>query len=399
MLNMMRNVERRGPVRALAIVTLLLLAAPSQAGVIRVPEDHVDLQDAIDAASAGDVIAITGGTHYGVTVDKPLTLVGSASQKPSIEHGFFSPGSTSLTPCIRLSTEGVVTLANLTLHTGFNSSSSVFPPPAVSGSCDELRILHCAISSTNPTGDGYQAPANGMWADCERMLFVDSSALGCEMYFNLGVSQIASVENAGSGLSTSGQLTVLDSVLTGADGPFATVHGTNWQCGQPGGSSGSGALAASLAHANSTFTSGVAGAASVNYAAPWSDQPDEVCDLPVAAPIVAQSVMEWDASTLALSSGGFVADQTTTVTVGALGNALLLVGPPDVTAPQVGIAGALYLDADQLSITPINAPSQVTRDITPGAFDPEQWGSLVGLQLYSPGTGLTRPVFMAVLPP
>ena len=59
----------------------LALAIPSAfAAQISVPSDHATLQEAIDAASDGDTINLSGGSHYGpFSCDKELTIKGSGT--------------------------------------------------------------------------------------------------------------------------------------------------------------------------------------------------------------------------------------------------------------------------------------------------------------------------------
>lgn len=401
----------RGMKGALLVLVALLGTAPmTVADVIRVPEDHAVLQDAIDAAAAGDVIAITGGTHNGVKIDKPLTLVGSASQPPLIRRGlpiFYKTAE----PCIDLSTEGRVVLAGLVINT-YGAASLLNNPVAIAGDAGELLILHCDVDTyAQPWGYTKSTPAIAVWSD--HILIVDSQVRGGQHYYSETTTTIQPSDNSGAGLyanslSASGLCTVLDSEVRGGHGPIANVVYqsvfSQWHCGDPGGVSGPAVGGAvTLVHGNSVFAAGEAGHAWVYYSGSTPvGMPDEECDLPVAPvfdPADVGNVVELDASTLGLSSGGFVEGQTSVLTLGALENGLLLVGPPDPTAPQVGIAGALYLDGQELSSTPLSLSSPVTRNLTPGPVDPAQWGTVIGLQLYSPATGLTRPVFMAVLAP
>ena len=64
----------------LSAALLCLVSSPSQGAFIKVPDDHETIQGAIDAASAGDTIAVapstTGSYDEHVVVDKELVLLG-----------------------------------------------------------------------------------------------------------------------------------------------------------------------------------------------------------------------------------------------------------------------------------------------------------------------------------
>lgn len=61
------------------------------AGALIVPDEYQTIQAAIDNASAGDTIFVKPGTYYGnisyygITIDKPITLIGQNSQNTIIE--------------------------------------------------------------------------------------------------------------------------------------------------------------------------------------------------------------------------------------------------------------------------------------------------------------------------
>jgi hypothetical protein len=380
------------------VLTPAALAAPV-AEVIRVPEDHAILQDAIDAAAPGDVIAITGGLHDGVTIDKALSLVGSASDRPSIRRGI-GAGFQEATPSITLSDAGRVVLAGLEIDPAVGGTWSN-NPGAIAGSAAELLILHCEIGAyAQPTGYMLSTPAIGGFFG--RMLIVDSVVVGGKLHYDGPTPSIYAGDKGGAAVSTWGgtKLTVLDATIQGADADNVVVHGDDWHCGDPGGDSGPAVLGApELFSSNAVLASGAGATAFVHHAPPWFGPYDEICPLPVPPPLDVASQWEWDASPLAISAGGLVGGQTFSVSFGGLGPLLLLTGPPDLSAPAIGTSGALLLAPGELMIAELDVPAPVTRDVVLGPFEDFQWGQILGLQLYSPATGLTRPAFAAVLPP
>ena len=69
--------------KTLLIVGLVLVVSVSQAAVLRVASDgtqpYAVVQDAINAASAGDTILIMAGSYPGFTVDRKLVLIGTGT--------------------------------------------------------------------------------------------------------------------------------------------------------------------------------------------------------------------------------------------------------------------------------------------------------------------------------
>ncbi len=70
------------------LLALLLLAAPLLAATVRVPEDHRQIQSAVDAAKAGDTVLVTAGRYRERVKLKPGVTLRSA--------GYDAPGKTGL---------------------------------------------------------------------------------------------------------------------------------------------------------------------------------------------------------------------------------------------------------------------------------------------------------------
>lgn len=80
------------------------IAAPAAAAVLRVPQDHATIQQAVDAAAPGDDILVFPGRYCGAILGKPVNLVGIGQPtimgcdsgpflSGSIRIGFLLPGS------------------------------------------------------------------------------------------------------------------------------------------------------------------------------------------------------------------------------------------------------------------------------------------------------------------
>jgi hypothetical protein len=76
-------------VSALLLISIFSLAfnlypVHSEAQTITVPDDYPTIQEAIDAANAGDTIYVKSGSYSNIVVNKPLTLIGENSESTSI---------------------------------------------------------------------------------------------------------------------------------------------------------------------------------------------------------------------------------------------------------------------------------------------------------------------------
>jgi nitrous oxidase accessory protein NosD len=88
----------------LSALACLAGAESASAALLRVPQQHATIQEAVDAAAAGDEIRVAAGSHCGATIDKRVTLrgVGGATiigceTGPAFTNGarigFFLPGT------------------------------------------------------------------------------------------------------------------------------------------------------------------------------------------------------------------------------------------------------------------------------------------------------------------
>lgn len=150
----------------------MLLLAPwssaSAAEVLRVPADYGTIQEAVNAASAGDQIRVSLGMWCGATVNKTLDLFGeggatiigcssSPSLSVSLRMGFFLPdGSASGTTIRHFVFDG-----NGISNTNFDPLSfAVFARDAHNVVVEQNRILGTVQAITNTSGSGWTVNHN-----------------------------------------------------------------------------------------------------------------------------------------------------------------------------------------------------------------------------------------------
>ena len=69
------------------VLLLFVLAVPSFAIIIRVPQDYPTIQQGIDAANSGDIVVVASGTYYEEITLKADVIVRGAGEGLSIIHG------------------------------------------------------------------------------------------------------------------------------------------------------------------------------------------------------------------------------------------------------------------------------------------------------------------------
>jgi len=214
-----------GVAGAVALVAALLFG-PSSVAVAQllVPDDYPVLQDAIDAASPGDVILIDGGTHGPVVIDKALTLVGTLGVKPMLTT-LTAPivAFTDQVPPVTLSGPGVgrVTLTHLVI-TGVTSELAAFTdnvPAIVGDGFDELFVLHCDVEAPRweDSLDSAQAYP-GIDVDIPYTLVGDSTVIGGAPHSDVAFFIPFPFPTAGAAVRSTGDVAVFDSTLRGGRG-------------------------------------------------------------------------------------------------------------------------------------------------------------------------------------
>ncbi|HET6281975.1 MAG TPA: hypothetical protein VFH73_13455 [Polyangia bacterium] len=66
---------------AVIVAGLVAIATAAQGATLRVPQQHVTIQDAVNAAAAGDRISVGAGAFCGAVIDKRVTLVGHGNPR------------------------------------------------------------------------------------------------------------------------------------------------------------------------------------------------------------------------------------------------------------------------------------------------------------------------------
>jgi len=142
---------------ALALVLVLAMglvtATPVAAATINVPADYPTIQEAINAANPGDIIAVAAGTYNeSIVVDKSLTLIGAQANvdpRPSI-GGRSGPETIIVNASTALSIRAHNVVVNgFTFESHISSSS---PNVVEAIGAEHPQILYNIVYNTNPGG-------------------------------------------------------------------------------------------------------------------------------------------------------------------------------------------------------------------------------------------------------
>lgn len=166
-----------------AIGLLTLSGSLAFAGTIRVPSDFPTIQDAVDSASAGDVIRVGPGDWCGATIDKTLdifgeggaTIMGCPSPAPELAGvlriGFFLPNADASGTTIRHFVFDGQGTSNADLAP---LSFAVFARDASNVIVEQNTILGTIQAITNTNGSGWTVNHNNI---------EDFSVLACDGAF------------------------------------------------------------------------------------------------------------------------------------------------------------------------------------------------------------------------
>lgn len=390
---------------AAAALLITLLGARHATAQIEVPADFVVLQDAIDAAAPNDTIVIDSGEYAPITITKSLTLVGRGERPVILAATPAQSGGHTQIPTITLAGpgSGVVTLSNLatageTDGFVFGSTTTVIDAHGF----DELRILHCDIAPPKwefLTGFAKNGMV-GITTSIPWLLVEDSSVTGGHGDDDNSGAFTFDIPCGNTGISSSGTVTLVDSVVRGGDG-LDTVIPDDFPFGCPnvcgdigGGTGGDGVNAAVLQLAGSVVQGGHG--ARVSCFETGSGTTTTVCDRADGAAIVAGTVVEQLPGTLLGSGPLTLGDAWSLSWSFAAPSGLLLVSLQPTPGVQVGLKGSLFMSPSPILMfnLPGGGLQNASFDIPD---DPALSGLTVAIQTFAPGDGLSRPVFGTLL--
>lgn len=389
-----------------AVAAALLFGPTSFAAAqISVPGDFGDLQDAIDAASPGEVIVIDGGTHGPIVIDKPLTLVGALG-KPTTLTTWVLPNPPHQAPCVELAGPGSgrVTITNCVLEgTTYGGSFSKNAPAIEGGGFDELHVVHCFVEAPRWIEvTGGAAPEPGIEVDVAFTLIADSTVIGgFPDEYPAGTFPFP-FPVGGSGIVSTGDVAVFDSQVRGGAGLSAT-----WNVDERGAPPaictvygvGYGGLAVETEGALMVARSDLRPGEGGSFTAEQEDFGEWfVCqqgDGPVLA--VDGAVHDFEGSSFLVSSGPLIPNQTFSLLWAAdAPDSLLVLGVQPQAPLPVGTKGLLFADATSLQLFPAPGTGvQVFSASVPAV--PGAEGLTAVIQRYSVSEGLSAPVFAAYL--
>lgn len=373
------------------LCVLLAITPVISAAQIQVPGQVGDLQQAINLASPGDVIVVSGGTWDDIIVNKALTIVGVVGQVPTMR----STGAASAPyGAVELTGpgSGTVQLVNLNISAGV-ANGIIYGQPfegITGGGFDEIRVLHCSVSAgvwQFPTGLG--DGGDGIDVDAPLLLVED-----CTVQGGSGVDDGSGLyglflPKSGRGVVNTGDVIVTDSTVIGADGlvdsifdPFGCPSSVSSFFQGDGGTAVE--AGGTLWRAQSTLSGGAGSVITCQPTGQVYTKPDGAA-VDAAADVILPGDLQ--------GSGEIALGQLWQLSFTAGGPLSFLVlgfpGPP----VAVGNKGLLFLDPNALQLFSIPGAGVQVLPLR-ASLDISLVGITVGLQVYDPSTfQLTNPVF------
>lgn len=388
---------------AQAATILLVITAPALSAQLQVPQDHASIQGAIDAASAGDVILVNGGDHGPFVIDKPLTLIGSASDRPVLRTysvmEFQSLPAPSFDPPVTLAGPGfgVVTLAGFEIGGDELFWEYQDSAPAIGGGgFDGLRVLHCEVAAPEWSNLGNPFFSPGIDVDVAHLLVRDSSVVGGKAGFNGGY-WMPTLPSGGAGILSTGDVDLFDSHVRGGEG-FDNVYDHAVLSG-PGVcediSDGEGGPGVSTPGVLRVSGSTIEGGPGADVYVDKDDVTTFLCQRPDGAPLDVGQMLALDES---LSGDGPLVPLThwTLSSISASSTEAFLVLSLAPSAPVATSVGPLYMPIDALFLLPV-ATGETSLSF-PVRDDPALLGATVVIQRYDlSDAALSRPVHATFL--
>lgn len=370
---------------AAGLIVLTLLVSWAGADLVHVPGDFASLQRAVDVVPPGTTIVVHGGTWGPLTISQPLRIVGNP---PPLLVGGGEPYEFESPITLAGPGVGTVVLASVRIGATIPLTFCAGAPGISGGGFDALHIHDSAIRGPDVTYPcGFVPGSPAIAADLPFLLLERCTAEASQSVLfdcaEQGPDGVAAI-------STTGTVVLLDSAVGGGSVPDFCSQLP--ECGgicPPGGEGGPGLVCQELFRAGSEVTGG--------SGAKWTDFSGlfVCCEKPDGPAILAGSdvVLPDELS----GSGPMVLGSTYTLEWTSAGPTAFLVaafGPmPPLFVPTHG-----YVLLDLATVIPLGSLP------TPGSFtfqlpaNPRWTGVELGFQLVDDTTGMTRPVFGALLP-
>ncbi|GJM21039.1 MAG: hypothetical protein DHS20C15_09540 [Planctomycetota bacterium] len=401
---------------ALALGGFALAPSVAASDVHFVPADFADLQTAIDVAAAGDTVVILGGGDYEyISIDKPITLVGSASQPPLLRISpLGAPVCDDGTPAVTISNPGgTVNLVGVDIGGGQLGSLAepcFWLPGAMSFSGDsDLAVLHSSVIAPEWLEYDGWAPAysNAVSVGGAGTFLVSDSVIRGHDHKMLGAWCDQKLDKGPSGtiLGTERQAVLLDSHLEGGGSLQEAWYSNTCQgwgflptaCSEfLEGAGGPGLIGGSALLANSEILAGPA--ATVVFLEGYPEPAGFPCVFENSPAYLNGTATSIDTGATLSGSGAIVEFSDWSVRWDVSAESKLLIGPALITPQQAGAAGQLFVDPAGLVMLPIDGVGPGQRSFQINGLRDDLLGKLIAVQIYSPEQGFSRPVIAALQP-
>ncbi len=209
--------------RTLAVLMLaaaFALSAPQALGQLFIVPSvaYPTIQDAIDAAPEGAEITVFGGTYDPISINKALTITGTAT---IVADSVLGPQGQQLIPPISLSGNGgTVVLEGLTVTGTTNGQIFGQNVPGIGGGgFDELVLLGCDVEAPSwfsLTGLGVGQPGIDVGVPLVRL--EDSVVTGG--FTDIDSCDVTQLADGAAGIVAPGVVSVKNSTVTGGAGPI-----------------------------------------------------------------------------------------------------------------------------------------------------------------------------------
>ncbi len=238
-----------------SLLPFLVLATHLSAEVIEVPGDFEGVQDAIDAAQAGDTIVVEFDVWSGpFVITRPLTIVGGSTMP------YFRPGGAGSTGELFVLDgpgKGTVVFSNVIIGAQIGGNFEEGAASITGGGFEALHIYDSVVQGS-PWSDNMSFVRPGVDAiDVSvPLVWIERSEIRGGDTDNYDAYPHSQGFDAGHGLVTTGTAVVIDSLIDGGNGTVIRWDGDGCPQDCPGGDGGDGIVCDQLISSNSTFDSG-----------------------------------------------------------------------------------------------------------------------------------------------